>query len=194
MSELVWCVPRKLWDEQIAMEGFSTDKGGDIYRFLLENGVFIERDQAEHDENYKQVVPQGLLRYKNKVYVNQRLPKQSDSRLLYKYSLGVGGHLNPEDNIVPHMDIISMGFHREMAEEVEVVMPFSVKYIGITNDEQAEVSRLHVGVWLEITLIDDAVRVKETEKIRGFWMNIKELYSLSEEFESWAKLIYDQHL
>lgn len=194
MGELVWCVPRDKWEEKCKFEGFNPDSEGNIYRFLLENGEFRDRDEAEKDYRYKQVIPQGLLINGKAVYVNQRLPKQSETRLLYAYSLGVGGHLNPEDNLIPHMDLIQLGLHREMAEEVKMQVPFSPRYIGITNDEQAEVSQLHVGVWFEITLLSKEVEVKETEKLRGFWEEIDQLGSVSPDFESWAGMIYKHYL
>lgn len=194
MGELVWCIKRELWDNHCNFEGYKNDKEGVVYRLLLEHGEFREREEVETDYRYKQVIPQGLLRFGESVYVNQRLPKQSETRLLYAYSLGVGGHLNPEDNILAHMDLIQVGFHREMAEEVQVPIPFSLKYIGITNDEQAEVSSLHVGVWFEINLLNKDVFVKETEKLRGFWADICELDRLEPEFESWAGMLYSAYL
>lgn len=194
MSELVWCIPREVWDTHINFEGFKSDKSGELYRILLEHGEFKERDLVEDDINFKQVIPQGLLRFGDHVYVNQRLPKQSETRLLYAYSLGVGGHLNPEDDLIPHMDLIQLGLHREMAEEVKMPIPFSPKYIGITNDEQAEVSRVHVGVWFEISLLSMDVTVKETEKLRGFWTNILELDNFAPDFESWARMLYENYL
>lgn len=193
-EEMVWVVPRKLWDEFIHFEGFRKDANGEIYRFLLQNGQFKPRKEMEKDFNWKQVIPQGLLRYQNKVYVNERLPKQSESRLIYSYSLGVGGHLNPEDDLIPHMDLIQLGLHREMAEEVKVPVPFSPKYIGLTNDERQEVSRVHVGVWFEVQVLSMDVTVKETDKIRGFWSDIDNLKILAPKFESWASIVYEEYL
>lgn len=194
MNELVWCVPRSLWDEKYHFEGYKEDKDGEMYRFLLENGMFKERVLVEEDKSFKQVIPQGLLRHRDKVYVNQRLSKQTESRLGYSHSLGVGGHLNPEDNLLPHMDIIQMGLHREMSEEVELPKPFSMRYIGITNDERTEVSQMHVGVWFEIGLLSDEVSVREKEKIDGFWRQLSELEDMSNLFESWAFHIYSNYL
>lgn len=193
MEELVWCIPREEWD-QVEFEGFKRDEEGEIYRLLLERGVFKPRAAVENDSDFKQVIPQGLLRLNEEVFVNQRLPKQSDSRLLYAYSLGVGGHLNPEDDLLPHMDLIQLGLHREMSEEVVMPKPFSIKYIGITNDEQTEVSQMHVGVWFEIELINKDIIVREIEKLKGFWMKNHQLNSMEAEFESWAYYIYKEYL
>ena len=193
-DELVWVVSRKLWDEYINFEGFKEDANGEIYRFLLKNGEFKPRSEMEVDPNWKQIIPQGLLRYGDKVYVNERLPKQSETRLVYAYSLGVGGHLNPEDDLIPHMDLIQLGLHREMAEEVKVPVPFSPRYIGLTNDEQREVSQLHVGVWFEVQVLSMDVTVKETDKLRGFWSGIDNLKVLSPKFESWARIFYEEYL
>lgn len=194
MSELVWCIPRAIWDAEVNFEGFKEDATGELYRILLENGEFRERLLVEEDDNYKQVIPQGLLRSGDMVYVNQRLPKQTESRLLYAYSLGVGGHLNPEDDLIAHMDLIQLGLHREMAEEVKVPIPFSPKYIGLTNDEQAEVSRVHIGVWFEISLLSSDVTVKETEKLKGFWQEVSGLEEYAPKFESWARMLYENYL
>jgi len=193
-NELVWCVPREAWNRFAHFEGFQKDEKGSIYRFLLNEGKFHPRIDAEHNHNLKQVIPQGLLRYQDYLYVNQRLPKQTDDRLLYAYSLGLGGHLNPEDDLSSHMDLIQIGLHREMAEEAQLPLPFSPKFIGITNDEQSEISSLHVGVWFEIQLVSNEVVINETEKIRGFWSTYHDLSLISSKFESWAKLIYENYL
>lgn len=193
-QENVWVIRRDKLNEFISFEGFTTDKSGDIYRFLIEHGKFIPRSEAEQNKEYKQIIPQGLIRFEDKVFVNQRLPKQTESRLNYAYSLGVGGHLNPEDDDIPHLDIIQMGLHREIAEEVAIPLPFIPKYIGLTNDEQQDVSQVHIGVWFEIQPLSMNVVVKEKEKLRGFWTTVSDLEKLSDKLESWAKVIYEDYL
>lgn len=193
-KELVWAIPRYIWENFCNFEGYQRDFDGKIYNLLIQYGEFRYRHEIENDLNYKQIIPQGLIRFQDYVFVNERLAKQSEQRLNYLYSLGVGGHLNIHDNLLEHMDLIQLGLHREMTEEVSIPRPFSVKYIGITNDEKADVSKVHIGVWFEVEVINQSVQVKEKEKLEGFWKEIKDLHLISPKFESWAELIYKQYL
>ena len=126
MTELIWAIKTK--DIQ-KFEGFKQDKTGEFYNFLSKKGLFLPRTFLENNSDYKQVIPQGLIVNENKVLLNKRLPGQNENRLNNTISLGFGGHLNPEDNILPHMDLIHIGLHRELAEEI--TLPLSCEWCNI---------------------------------------------------------------
>lgn len=188
-SELVWAIETEKLKK---FEGFKKDENGDLYNFLSQNGLFLPRDFLETNDKYKQVIPQGLILLNDSVLLNKRLPGQSEARLNNTISLGFGGHLNPEDNILKHMDLIHIGLHRELAEEVTLPIPFKLEYFGLTNSEATDVSRKHIGVWFKITVLNDSVMVNEKNKLSCEWCSVNQLHNYENKFESWASFIYKE--
>jgi predicted NUDIX family phosphoesterase len=111
---------------------------------------FIPRSEAEPDESFKQVIPYVAIRHGSDYLLLQRTRNQSEKRLHNKYSLGIGGHINPSeaDSDDPFME----GLLRELNEEVSVPEPYKVAFQGIIYDEATEVSRVHLGLFHVINL------------------------------------------
>lgn len=192
-KELVWCIPINVFN-LFRFNGFNEDKKGIIYKYLIEFGEFKERDKVEQDPSWIQIIPQALVVYNNKILVNKRLKKQTETRLHDKFSLSIGGHLNPEDNFYPHLDIIQMGLFREVSEEIILDIPFSTKYMGLVYDDSSEVSKVHLGVWFLLTPISDTIEINEKDKMEAFFSNIEELENFKDNFESWANIIYTHYI
>ena len=74
---------------------------------LAERGQFRPRAEAEEDPSWKQVIPYVLLRDGERIFLMRRTRAGGDERLHDRYTIGVGGHVNPED-----ADIIG-GLRRE---------------------------------------------------------------------------------
>ena len=51
----------------------------------------------EVDPSFKQVIPYLVLRDAERYFLMRRTRAGVDARLLGRYSIGVGGHLNPGD-------------------------------------------------------------------------------------------------
>src|SRR5687768_11211932 len=58
---------------------------------------YMDRKEAEVNPAFKQIIPYCVLSCDDKIFVYQRTKKGGDSRLHDLYSIGVGGHINPED-------------------------------------------------------------------------------------------------
>jgi len=58
-------------------------------------GFFIERPRAEEDPTYRQIIPYALVRYRGRYLLMRRTQGGGEARLHNRYTLGVGGHINP---------------------------------------------------------------------------------------------------
>ena len=69
---------------------------------------------------------------------------QGESRLHDKWSIGIGGHISSVDNSEnePYRD----GMRRELEEEVMIDTPYSERCVGLINDDESEVGKVHLGV------------------------------------------------
>ncbi|MBI4682240.1 MAG: hypothetical protein HY757_03975 [Nitrospirae bacterium] len=76
-----------------------TEQKEQIFNKILNNQVFMSRDNAEYDFEHKQVIPYVIIRNGNNYLLLKRLTGQTEKRLHNKYSLGIGGHINPESSM-----------------------------------------------------------------------------------------------
>ena len=148
-------------------------------------GQFIYRYEAEINFEYRQIIPYCLLRYEDRFFATQRL--KGDSRLVGQYSLGIGGHIEKVDR--QQRSLIRNGLKREISEEVDILSGIgSLDMAGIICSDATEVDRVHFGL-VYIALLKDAdVRVKETDKLKGMWIDKSDLLAMSEKFEVWSQI------
>ncbi|WP_448375117.1 DNA mismatch repair protein MutT [Fervidobacterium sp.] len=150
---------------------------------VLERGFFVERSRAEYDESTRQVIPYIVLKDGDEYIFFRRTANQTEKRLHNLITLGVGGHLNIDDSKNP-VDCLKNGLWRELKEEV-IVEVKSLKYIGLINEIENPVSRVHVGV----LYIADVNYKSIAEKENFVEIRSKTLSSYIEEMEGWAKVV-----
>ena len=61
------------------------------------HGTYRRRGDAEDDPSWKQVIPYLALRDGDDIFLMRRSRAGSDVRLHDRYTIGIGGHVNPED-------------------------------------------------------------------------------------------------
>ena len=97
-GENVLVIRRNLFDQLGSFQGlnFEPDK---YLNVLLSRGnnFFFPRAQAESDPAYKQIIPYALIAFENKVLHYVRGKKAGEQRLVAKGSIGIGGHMNEND-------------------------------------------------------------------------------------------------
>jgi predicted NUDIX family phosphoesterase len=151
---------------------------------------FRPRREVEEDPTEPQIIPYVVFRHDDRYFLTHRLRRSSERRLRHLYSLGVGGHINPED-VEGAADPIEAGLRREWEEEV--VYPGTVAYrlIGAINDTSTEVGRVHLGL---IYLLDgdrSEIAIREVDKLAGALLPLEEMRSYYLDMESWSQLIFD---
>lgn len=162
-----------------------------ILAAILENHTFMQRDLAEYDYDYKQVIPYVILRHDKSYLLLKRTSRQTESRLHDKYSLGIGGHINPILTTSPASDIILHGLFKELNEEVLIEKPGNPEFLGVINDESSSVSRVHLGLVYIFELLSSEYKILESEKMSGQWASASELSSYYDIMETWSQIVYD---
>ena len=181
----------------------------EAYRTLLDKAEFISRDIAETDPEYKQLVPYVVIGYVDKatgklisIFQYVRGKTGTEGRLHGKRSIGIGGHIHPEDTISDgdapdYFGSIHSAMFREIREEVEFNTPkdhnvaFAVKTLGFINDDTTAEGRVHLGVAFLATVHSPTVKSKETDLIEEGFMTLEELMKRRDEMESWSQLVLD---
>ena len=64
---------------------------------IAREGTFRPRAECETDPSWKQVIPYLVLRDRGRLFLMRRTRAGSDQRLHERYTIGIGGHVNPED-------------------------------------------------------------------------------------------------
>ncbi len=194
-AEKVLVVPVAcLWDRVTYTDKGLITEGADRLTTIVERcGVFVDRSTAEADPSHKQIIPYAVIRHGDSYFLLQRQRTQSEQRLHHKFSIGVGGHINPSEG-APSIDVIHDGLTRELNEELHIGTGYQERFIGLINDDTTDVGRVHLGVFFEIYSTSSEVTVRETHKMRGTWALINVLQETYEHLETWSQIVYDSHL
>jgi predicted NUDIX family phosphoesterase len=181
-------------------------QAADLIRHLGERGFFVERRHAELDPEFKQVIPYCVVAAKGAILAVRRLRKQSEKRLHGLWSIGIGGHIEPED-VLPSLQIssssqngvfseqennlIHRAARRELLEELECPSDVSPRLIGWLNDDSNAVGKVHLGIVFLLSLSEDAVSIRETERMEGGFFPPDEIAMMDRKLETWSQLVLD---
>lgn len=189
--ERVLVVPRvRLLDGRVIPNGFVPGRGGrDLIKRIYQYGFFSLRPKAEKDPTLKQIIPYIMITCRHKIFTLHRLSRQAEKRLHHKYSLGVGGHINPESSGL--QGIIEKGLERELHEELSLKPPYRYKLIGYLNDDTNAVGSVHFGLvhHLKVKNIKQ-VAVAEKEMMTGRFMTAEEIKKVYPLMETWSQMLF----
>jgi predicted NUDIX family phosphoesterase len=185
MSEQVMVVERHLLAPFLIEYGLVTEGVDEMFETMQERHFFIDRPTAEISPQYKQIIPYVVIRNRERYFLLQRTPKQTETRLHHKMSIGIGGHINPDTPGI--LD----GLQKELEEEVEIAGDYDLSFIGILNDDTTDVGRVHLGAVYLLEVHTPDVRVRETEKMTGRWATADELQAVRASMESWSQIVFD---
>lgn len=169
-----------------------TEKSEEIYSLIKTGHTFIPRSEAENDYTRKQPIPYVAVRHGSSYMVLHRTTNQTEKRLHNKRSLGIGGHINPDE--IGHGDIILSALQRELDEEVHINRPTGLRFIGIINDESNSVSRVHLGLLFVLDSEDGLFEVREKDMMSADWVDRADLDIYYESFETWSRIVADRYI
>ncbi len=164
---------------------------------LLAETFPMRRREAEEDFQVIQLVSFYIVTYKKRYLTYKRTKRLPESRLHGFYSIGFGGHLNPDDipvlfNFADPSQAL-MFILRELQEELLLDENPDLRFRGLIYDDSREVSRQHLGLVYDVSLRSENFRIGE----RGFLMDAKfetleQIRGRIGEFENWsAKLVLE---
>lgn len=159
-------------------------------------GFFVERRHAEADATMKQIIPYCVVVRGGDVFLTRRTQKGGDARLFGKRSIGVGGHINPVDGDVGGgAGVLELGLRREIDEELAIDGAWTVRAVGLLNDDSTDVGSVHLGL-VHVVRAEGGVRVRETETLVGGFTPAADLVRLCRDeratFETWSALLIDR--
>lgn len=159
------------------------DKYLDIIRKKQE---FLWRSQVEENPSYKQIIPYLLFSYQGTYFLMQRKATSSENRLGNKFSLGIGGHIRHED--IKGKTIFDWA-QREFHEEIEYCGNFTIKPIGILNDDSNSVGQVHIGFVFLLKGDSNKIRVKSELK-QGNLVSLATCRKYVNRMESWSQIVF----
>lgn len=159
------------------------------------DGFFVERAYAERTPSLKQVIPYSIVECDGRVLLFQRLATGGEARLHGKCSIGIGGHINPEDlgaePASQKRSPVAAGTAREIDEELTIRGDYEVRAVGLLNDDSNAVGAVHVGL-VQVVHVNGSVEIREREQLEGRLVPCEELSSLLERganFETWSRML-----
>jgi predicted NUDIX family phosphoesterase len=116
-----------------------------VVRRLLRDSKFVDRGPAETDETHRQIIVYDI--YETDKYFFTYRRRWGDDRLVGRWSVGVGGHVNAEDA----RDKVGLGGldrarDRERAEELGEFRIHKIEYAGVVYSDARPVDRAHLGI------------------------------------------------
>ena len=150
-EEQVLVIERKVLERVGIFNGLMFD----VDRYLREifvQGVpcFMNRSQVEKDPGYKQLIPYVIMGHDGKYLNYVRGRRAGEARLVGLRSIGIGGHINPSDDMplfnTDFYDTYLAAVDREVAEEVAVETSHTNHIVALLNDESNEVGSVHLGI------------------------------------------------
>ena len=192
--EHVLVVPTDLFHSLGYFQGFTADV--DTYLdtlFDVENISYRPRPQMEQDPNFKQLIPYVIFRYIDdsgavSLYQYSRGGGSGEKRLVSKKSVGIGGHISQEDGDSKDADPYHDGMARELKEEVIIGTPYVLKLVGLINDDETEVGKVHLGIVHICDVEAPRVRSNEEEIEGNGFQPVTELLDNLEGFETWSSI------
>ena len=149
------------------------------------DGRYEPRSLMEGDPAFKQIIPYLVLRDGSRYFLMRRTSAGVDARLHGRYSIGVGGHLNPGDGG------LLGGLNREWAEELVADFVPEFRLVALLNDDTTAVGAVHLGAVYVADAAGRPVAIRETDKLTGAFAEPGEVAAVKERLETWSALVFD---
>lgn len=192
-EEQVLVIERKVLEQVGMFQGLTFDVERYLREFFVQ-GVprFMPRSQVEENPAYKQLIPYVLMSYQDKYLSYVRGRRAGETRLVGNRSIGIGGHINPVDD----MPLFDTDFYetyltavkREVAEEVSVETSHTDSIVALLNDESNEVGSVHLGIVHHWILNAPNVSKREQMITQMAFMTPAELQEVRDTLETWSGL------
>ena len=184
-DELVLGLPRDAVPGGLDWRGVQPLPHAPLLAALEQHGTYRRRGDAEDDPAWKQVIPYLALRDGGHIFLMRRTRAGGDVRLHDRYTIGVGGHVNPEDGG------ILGGLRREWAEEMAADFTPDFVPVGLLNDDDNAVGAVHLGMVFSADARGRPVEVRETDKLEGNFAPLADVGDVVDLLETWSALLFD---
>jgi predicted NUDIX family phosphoesterase len=184
-DEQVLVVAREQVPEQASWYGLRFDDLKAFVDIVAREGRYEPRDAMEGNPRYKQIIPYLVLRDGDRYFLMRRTRAGADQRLHDRWSIGVGGHLNPGD------DGLLGGLRREWREELDADFEPDFEPLALLNDDTTDVGAVHLGVVFVADAAGRPVAVREHDKLTGAFAAAREVAAVADDLETWSRLVFE---
>jgi predicted NUDIX family phosphoesterase len=184
-GEQVLVIPRDAVMGDPGWHGIRRDGAEAFEALVAREGAFRPRREMEVDRSFKQVIPYLVLRDAERYFLMHRKRGGGDDRLHDRWSIGVGGHLNPGDTD------LGRGLRREWDEELEADFFPEFELVGLLNDDTTEVGGVHLGAVYVADAAGRDVAIRERDKLEGRFADRSEVEGVRDDLETWSRLVFD---
>lgn len=184
-DELVYVVPRRAVVPGDGWNGVRAAALAEALEAIARLGEYRPRGPMERDPGWKQVIPYLVLRDRDRYFLMRRTRAGRDERLHDRFSIGVGGHLNPGDRG------LGGGLLREWHEELAADFVPTFEPVGLLNDDTTDVGRVHIGVVYVADAAGRPVAIRETEKLSGEFATPDAVAAVADRLEGWSRIAFE---
>jgi len=160
-----------------------------LAELIRREGTFLPRAAMETDPAWKQVIPYAVLRDGAAWYLMRRTRAGSDARLHDRYSIGVGGHVNPGDGALD--GDLGAALRREWHEELVVDFVPDFRFVGLLNDDTTTVGAVHLGLVYEGDAGGRPVAIRESDKLSGGFAATAAISAVRDKLETWSRFAFE---
>jgi len=184
-DELVLCLSRADVPGGVGWRGVAPRPFAPLLAAVKGSGSFRPRGKVEDDPSWKQIIPYLVLRDGERLFLMKRTRAGGDERLHERYTIGIGGHVNPGDADVPG------GLNREWREEIAADFVPEFEPLGLLNDDSNPVGAVHLGLVYAADAAGRPVAIRETDKLSGSFATLEEVAAVADRLETWSVLLFD---
>ncbi len=194
-EERILVVPTPLFHDLGYFQGFSREI--DRYWPQLVTGDHVEyraRGEMEEDPTFKQLIPYVLFRWTSSddtphLFEYQRGSGLGERRLHAKRSVGIGGHISSIDaEIAASHHVYREGMRRELEEEVQIDTKYEETVVGLINDDETPVGRVHLGMVHLCDVHEPNVKPREADILDARFTPVADILTRLDQFESWSQI------
>lgn len=189
-EERVFCIPTSVLEKYAQGSDPILYDTAKILLCMEQYGSYQLRWKVEQDSSWKQVIPYVIMETDERIMAAKRL--KGDPRLVGGYTVGMGGHINPEDGEM----LIETCIRRELEEETTFIWgknldSYEIHPISFVNVRN-EVSLMHICIPVRLKVCEyQEIQIREIEKLEGVWMKKSNLEVLNGKLEGWSEIALD---
>jgi predicted NUDIX family phosphoesterase len=188
-KEKVLCFERSTLEQVGVFQGMSLE----IEKYMPALGNrshvrYLDREQVEHDQRYKQIIPYALILCGDKILRYRRGKRGVESRLHGLYSVGVGGHISEQDNWLFSRGLgYREAMRRRLMEELDIDVTREMA-VAVINDDSTDVGRVHFGVVHIVRVADESLAHWRHGVVRPEFIPFDEAVNDALSYESWSHI------
>lgn len=195
MQQEILCIDSESLFSKGKWNGLKTTDLDYYYDLLLTKSQFRVRSELENDPNYKQIIPQVILKYKDAYFLHKQL-SANEVRLNNFCPLPLGGHVEKFDLNAVDMDVIQAAIIREVDEEAVVKSTILTKiFMGIIYlEDENLVNHMHVGLLYVFDLAASDVKMRADGLETVGWVDKNYLTEHLHELTYWSRIFVTECL